>query len=30
MEEDCPIGYAIQKAIIQMLLDRITDLRLGI
>lgn len=30
MEEDCPIGYTIQKEIIQMLLYRITDLRLGV
>ncbi|MBE9478559.1 MAG: cyclic nucleotide-binding domain-containing protein [Chloroflexi bacterium] len=29
MEEDCQIGYSIQKHIIQMLLDRIIDLRLG-
>lgn len=29
MEEDCQIGYSIQKYIIQMLLDRILDLRLG-
>jgi CRP/FNR family cyclic AMP-dependent transcriptional regulator len=30
MEDDCPIGYAIQKAIIRRLLDRITNLRLGL
>lgn len=29
MDEDCTIGYSIQKHIIQMLLDRIIDLRLG-
>jgi len=29
MEEDCQIGYSIQKYIIQILLDRILDLRLG-
>ncbi len=29
MEEDCGIGYSIQKYIIRMLLDRIIDLRLG-
>ena len=30
MEEDCQIGYSIQKHIIRMLLDRIIDLRLGV
>ena len=29
MEKDCQIGYSIQKCIIQMLLDRILNLRLG-
>ncbi len=29
MEEDCQIGYSIQKHIIQMLLDRILDLQFG-
>ncbi len=29
MEEDCQIGYSIQKDLIQILLDRVTDLRLG-
>lgn len=29
MEQDCSLGYSIQKRLMQMLLDRITDLRLG-
>jgi CRP/FNR family cyclic AMP-dependent transcriptional regulator len=30
MNEDCALGYSIQKNLIRMLLDRITDLRLGL
>jgi CRP/FNR family cyclic AMP-dependent transcriptional regulator len=30
MKDDCPLGFSILKDIIQMLLDRIIDLRLGI
>jgi CRP/FNR family cyclic AMP-dependent transcriptional regulator len=30
MKKDCPLGFSIQKNLIQMLLDRIVDLRLGI
>ena len=30
MKKDCPLGFSIQKNLIQMLLDRIIDLRLGV
>jgi len=29
MEDHCRIGYSLQNCVIRMLLDRITDLRLG-
>jgi CRP/FNR family cyclic AMP-dependent transcriptional regulator len=30
MKKDCPLGFSIQKNLIQMLLDCIIDLRLGV